>query len=148
MLRIHSETFMPFAVAAAAIRATSSALKRTGTIRPLASPLGIFGRPAFFGLIGFGTVFVLLNDCSLHGPSWRDYGCDVKHRHVALWFRGVISVVHPRVNPVCLRMPFQVEDFDNPIPNNLPLEPLRYRHALSKCLALPPCRWWITSRNS
>ena len=48
MLSIHSETFCLLALAAAVIRLTSSALKRTGMMRPLASPFGSWGRPIFF----------------------------------------------------------------------------------------------------
>jgi hypothetical protein len=39
VLRIHSETVIPLALAVEAIRLISSVLNRTGTIRPLASPL-------------------------------------------------------------------------------------------------------------
>jgi len=38
---------LAFAAAATALRA--SAVKRTGTIRPLATPFGILGRPTFLG---------------------------------------------------------------------------------------------------
>jgi hypothetical protein len=57
--RIHSDTVFWLARAAASIRFRSGALKRTGTIRPLASPLGSLGRPTF-GLVDLGTVFMLL----------------------------------------------------------------------------------------
>src|SRR5438067_590977 len=111
------------------MRFRSLGLNRTGTIRPLASPLGSFGRP-IFGLVAFATVFVLLNDCSLHSGSRRDYGRYVQHSDMALWLRWIVSAVHPRVNFMGLRMSFQVEYLDNPIPNNLPLMTLCYWNAL------------------
>src|ERR1019366_996299 len=77
VLRIHSEIFMSLALAAAVMRWTSSGLNRTGTIRPLASPLGSFGRPIFLGLVGFGTVPELLNDCCLYGGLRRHHGGDI-----------------------------------------------------------------------
>jgi hypothetical protein len=52
VLRIHSETFCLLVFAAASIALRSSAVKRTGTMRPFAVPFGSFGRPilAFFWL--------------------------------------------------------------------------------------------------
>lgn len=45
MLRIHSETFCLLALARTAIAFRSSAVKRTGTILPLAAPFGSLGLP-------------------------------------------------------------------------------------------------------
>jgi TPR repeat protein len=70
VLRIHSETFWLLAVAAVVMRFTSSALKRTGTIRPLASPFGSLGRPIFLGLVCFPIFFELLHDCGLYSGLW------------------------------------------------------------------------------
>ena len=67
MLRIHSETVIFFALADAVIRFKSSPLNRTGTIRPLASPFGSFGRPGFLGFFGGSKVLELLNDCRFYG---------------------------------------------------------------------------------
>jgi hypothetical protein len=63
--RIHSDTVCWLARAVASIRFMSAGLKRIGTIRPLASPLGSFGRPIFLGF-GWGIVFELLNDCGTY----------------------------------------------------------------------------------
>jgi hypothetical protein len=56
---IHSDTDFSLARAAASIRFISKLLNRTGTMRPLASPLGSFGRP-ILGLAFLG-IFELLN---------------------------------------------------------------------------------------
>jgi hypothetical protein len=47
VLRIHSEIVCLLAFAAAVIRFSASGLKRTGTMRALACPFAIFGRPIF-----------------------------------------------------------------------------------------------------
>ena len=90
VLRIHSEIFMSLALASAVMRWTSSGLNRTGTIRPLASPLGSFGRPIFLGLVGFDTVPELLNDCRLYGGLSRHHGRNVKYCDVALRVRWIV----------------------------------------------------------
>lgn len=50
MLRIHSDSVILPTLAAASMALRSFAVKRTGTIRPFASPFGNLGRPtlAFF----------------------------------------------------------------------------------------------------
>ena len=114
------------------MRLTSSALKRTGTILPLASPFGSFGRPIFFGfgLVDAATFPRFLHDGSLHGGLWRSYGRDVQDCDVALRVRGIVCVVHPGINPVRLRVSLQPKHFDDSVPYRLPLERLDYRHAL------------------
>jgi hypothetical protein len=129
VLLIHSETFCFLALAAAVMRCTSSALNRTGTMRPLASPLGSLGRP-ILGLVALGTVFELLNDYSLDGGSRRDYGRDMQHGHMAFGMRWIIRVVHPGVGLVSLRVALQEKYFHYSVPNRLALEPLSNRHAL------------------
>lgn len=64
VLRIHSETVLLLALAAASTRFRSAGLKRTGTMLPLATPLGSFGLPGCL-FAAFGTVFVPLNDVRL-----------------------------------------------------------------------------------
>jgi hypothetical protein len=44
VFRIHSDSFLSLALAAASIAFRSSTVKRTGTILPLASPFGSLGR--------------------------------------------------------------------------------------------------------
>ena len=43
---------------------------------------------------------------------------------MALRMCRIVGMVHPRVNPVCLWVTLQEEDFDNSIPNRLALESL------------------------
>ena len=74
MLRIHSETVLPLALAAAVIFLISSALNRTGTIRPFASPLGNFGLPGFLRFFGCSKVSQLLKDCDSNGCLGRNGG--------------------------------------------------------------------------
>ena len=62
MLLIHSETVCLLARAAAAITFRSSAVKRTGTMRPLAVPLGSFGLPTFLAFFCWLKVLKLLYD--------------------------------------------------------------------------------------
>jgi len=117
------------------MRFKSEGLKRTGTIRPFASPLGSLGRP-IFGLVALCTIPILLNDCGLYGGLWRHHRWNVKHCNVAPWFRWIVGVMHPSVNSICLRVSFQPEDLNNPVPNYLPLKSLCYRDAF-KMLGFP-----------
>ena len=58
VLRIHSETVLLLARAAASNFLRSSALNRTGTMVPLASAFAILGRPGFLGFgfeVGIGS---------------------------------------------------------------------------------------------
>jgi hypothetical protein len=70
VLRIHSETVLPLALAADVIFLISSALKRTGKIRPFASPFGSFGLPGFLRFFGCSKVSQLLKDCDANGCFW------------------------------------------------------------------------------
>jgi hypothetical protein len=137
--RIHSDTVWLLALAAAATAFKRSAVKRTGTILPLAWPFGSFGRPIFLGLFGlilFGTGFELLNDCSLHGGLRRDDWRDMKHRHMAFWVGRIVSLVHPRINPIRFWVTLQAKDFDNAVPYHLAFKYLRHWHTLQ---VLSPC---------
>jgi len=86
--RIHSESFRLLAAAFAVIRFISSALKRTGTMRPFASPFGSFGRPIFFafGLFG-GRVSVL--------PAFEVVHFGVRQSRAALF-------VHQGAEPIAM----------------------------------------------
>ena len=55
---------------------------------------------------------------------------------MALRVRWIVSMVHPGINPVRLRVSLQPKDFDDSVPYRLPLERLDYRHAL-QMLCLP-----------
>src|SRR5665213_1967036 len=107
------------------MRFTSSVLKRTGTMRPLASPLGSFGRP-IFGLVCFAMFSELLNDYRLHGRLRRKDGWDMKYRHVASGSCWIVRRVYPSVDLIRLGMPSQTKDLDNAIPYRLALEFLDY----------------------
>jgi hypothetical protein len=67
VFRIHSDKLSFFALAAASMAFLSFALKRTGTILPLASPFGNFGLPTFLGFVDGGIVLESLYDCGSHG---------------------------------------------------------------------------------
>src|SRR5579872_1674940 len=97
------------------MRLTSCALNRTGTIRPLASPFGNFGRP-ILGLVCFAMFPEFLHNYCLDGGLRRNDGGDVKHRHVTFWVRWIICRVYPSVNLICLGVTRQTENFNNPIP--------------------------------
>jgi hypothetical protein len=71
----------------------------------LASPLGSFGRP-IFGLVCFAMFSELLDDHGLHGGLWRNYGRDMKNRHVAFRARWIVRRVYPGVDPVSLRVTY------------------------------------------
>ena len=128
VLRIHSETFWSFALAAAVMRFTSSVLKRTGTIRPLASPFGSLGRP-IFGLVCFAMFPELLHNCGLYCGLWRYNGRDVKYRDVTFRMSRIFCRVNPGVDPIRLRMTSQAKDFNNPVPYCLTLKTFRNWHA-------------------
>ena len=65
------------ALAAAAIAFRSSAVKRTGTMRPLATPLGILGRPTFLAFFCCAKVPKLLSDRCPHCHYGRRDGVNV-----------------------------------------------------------------------
>jgi hypothetical protein len=62
VLRIHSERLWLLALAAASIIFKALAVKRTGTILPLASLLGSLGRPTFLVLFCWLKVSKLLHN--------------------------------------------------------------------------------------
>lgn len=97
--RIHSETVFRLARAANSMRFRSSALKRTGTIRPLASPFGSFGRP-IFGLVCFAIFPEFLQDHGLDGGLWREDRPDMQYRYIAFWTRWIVCRVYPSVDLV------------------------------------------------
>jgi hypothetical protein len=86
------------ALAAAVIALRSSGANRMGTILPLASPLGSFGLPTFFGLVGAGMFSELPHNGCFDCGSWENYWRYVKHGHVPLRFFWVASIVHPSIN--------------------------------------------------
>lgn len=131
VLRIHSETVLPSACAARATFRYPSGLKRTGTIVPLAVPLGSFGRPGFRGpgLVRFAMVFEPLDDCGFDGGLRRYHGRNMKDRDMPPRLGRIASFVHPCVDPIGLWMPLQKKDFNNPIPDRFPLKGLRYWNA-------------------
>ncbi len=131
VLRIHCEMLWSLAAALAVIAFSSSAVKRTTTTLPFASPLGSFGLPTFLGLVGAGTFFELLYDGCLDGGLWRGYGREVKNSHMALRFVRVIRVVNPGIDAFRLRVPNQVKDFHYPIPDGLPLKDFFYGNAFN-----------------
>src|ERR1035441_442090 len=49
---------------------------------------------------------------------------------MTLWIGRIVRSMYPRINPVRLRMPFQVEYLYGAIPNDLTLKPLRHWNAL------------------
>src|SRR5882724_10546572 len=93
----------------------SSGAKRTGTILPLASPLGILGRPTFLAFFCCGKISKLLNyGC----PHCQLGGCDridVKNRHMTrtVW---IIGLMHPGIDYAGSGMMVQIEDLHNPFP--------------------------------
>src|ERR1051326_4204473 len=85
-----------FAFALATIRLRSSALKRTGTMRPLASPFGSLGRPTFLGL-GWVKGSKLLCDGYSDCCFWRDCRRDLEDRNVSLGLLGIVRSVCPGI---------------------------------------------------
>lgn len=68
--RIHPESvFCSLAFTTLENSFNSASVKRTGTIRPLASPLGSLGRPIF--LVLFLLLTIVPHDCCLNGLLWR-----------------------------------------------------------------------------
>ena|SRR5258708_3310593 len=82
--RIHSDTVCFLALAAAVTFFKSSALNRTGTILPLASPLASLGRPTFLGFFCAG-ISELLHNGRAQYCDYRDLLVRVEHvRHINL----------------------------------------------------------------
>jgi len=101
VLLIHSETVWLLAFAAASIAFKSSGRKRTGTIRPFASPFGSLGRPTLLAFFGWGKGSELLHNCSAHSVSRRLDGMRMQNRKVTPGFRRIVSFVRPSVNERC-----------------------------------------------
>jgi hypothetical protein len=81
VLRTHSETVCLPAFAATSIAFVSRAVKRTWIMRPMASPLGSLGLPAFLGL-GIGIVPEILNDEGSYSSKGRYHRRNVEHCNV------------------------------------------------------------------
>jgi hypothetical protein len=107
-------------LAAIATAFRSSAVKRTGTILPFASPFGILGRPtlAFFCCANSR----LLNDESSHSVfRWLDW-MHVQDSDVAARIYRIIGVMRPSIDSMCRIMALQVKDLNNPFPHRLALK--------------------------
>ena len=65
VLRIHSERDLLADLALASIAFNASTVKRTGTMRPLASPFGNLGRPTFLFFFAWLKASKLLYDYPL-----------------------------------------------------------------------------------
>ena len=96
MLRIHCETDLLEDSAARYIRSSSFAPNRTGTIFPLASPFGNFGRPGFRFLGCFG-IAQLLHDGDSNGGFLGYGGRDFQDCDAALWLLWVVGFVRPGI---------------------------------------------------
>ncbi len=129
MLLIHSETVTFLARAACSIAFRSSPVKRTGTIRPFASPFAILGRPtlAFFGCANSR----LLNDKGLYRVLGGLHEMRVQDCDVTTGISGIVRIMRPRVNPLRRGMIFQVKYFNNPFPYRLPMKRLFHRNAFN-----------------
>src|SRR5947208_3306403 len=107
------------ALACASIAFRSSKVKRTGTIFPLASPLGSLGRPTF---LGFFCISELLNDCRSDCCLCRCDGVDMKNRYMSSWFLWVVGIMRPGIRFACLWMAVQLKYLHDAIPNRLSLK--------------------------
>src|ERR1041385_1953782 len=125
VLLIHSDTVTFFSFAFASIARRCSAVKRTGTMRPLAALLGSVGRPT---LLALGIVPVLLNNGRSHCCLWRYGWWNMKHCYMAT-FAG-FGFMRPRIDSVRFWMADQIKNFDNSIPHRFPLVLLFYGYAL------------------
>src|SRR5579859_499365 len=96
-----------------------SCVKRTGTIFPLASRLGNFGRPTFLAL---GIVSVLLNDGRSHGGLWRFDWRNMQHGYMPLRFYWIVCFMCPSVNLVCSSVAVDIENLYVAFPHRLPLK--------------------------
>src|SRR5439155_3499958 len=109
MLRIHSETVCLLALAAASITLVSSGVKRTGTILPLASPLGSFGRPGFLGFFGCAKTSKLLYDCRPYRLLWRCNWPEMQDCHMSIGSLWIIRFVCPCVGSAGLGVIVKIE---------------------------------------
>src|ERR1700683_3384411 len=95
------------------------------TSLPLASPLGSFGRPTFLGF-ACGIDSELLNDERSYGSNRRQRRVNTKDRDGSERLPRIARIVQPCIRRVGLRMACEAKDFDDPIPNRLPVENLFY----------------------
>lgn len=130
MLRIHSDRFWFLAFAALSNALNSSGVARTRSISALALPLGSVGRPTGldFGCLGISE---LLHDGGSDGCYGGCDGGNMQHRYVSLGIVWVVCFMRPRIDSVRTRMTVQVEDFNDAIPDRLPVERLGYRHTFN-----------------
>lgn len=115
VLRIHSETVCFLRFAAIAIAFKSSPLKRTGTIRPLACPLGRFGLPTRLGFCFKASK--LLYDCGSYGFSGRRDRVNMQDGHMPPRCVRVIHIMRPGVDLRRFRVSVKFKYFDYPFPN-------------------------------
>jgi len=108
------------ALALAAIAFRSSAAKRTGTIRPFASPFGSFGRPALRLL--FIHPSILINYCRFHGFLSRGNRPKVQDRYMPLWSLWILCFVRPRIDSFRSGMATQIEHFNYAFPYGHPFK--------------------------
>ncbi len=100
-------------------------------ILPLASPLGSFGRPGLLVFFDSVTFSRLLYDGGSDGCLREFNRRDVQYRNVSLRINRIVRFVRPGVYAIPLRVPAQVEHFDNAIPYRLTMMYLCYQHALN-----------------
>src|SRR5450759_1645709 len=94
--------------------------KRTGTILPLASPLGSFGLPGL-RFFGFATL-KLLYDCCLDCHHSRCDRRDVQHGYMASRLPWIVRIMRPCIRSIGFWMPTQIEHFHNAIPHRFTAE--------------------------
>lgn len=97
MLLIHSDRPWLLAFAAASNAFRSSAVKRTGTIRPLACPFGSFGRPTFLVFFCWLKASKLLNYRRSYSQCRRNYRPKMQDCDTPPWFLLIICIVRPRM---------------------------------------------------
>jgi hypothetical protein len=121
---------LSLALAAAVTRFNNSGLKRTGTMRALACPFAILGRPTFLAF-GWLNVSKLLNDGRSHGLSSGSDWVTVQNGHVAPGRFWIVGIVPPSVDPACRRMSMQLEYLYDAIPDRLSLKSLFHWNAFN-----------------
>jgi hypothetical protein len=95
VLRIHPESDCLLDFAAAEMAFKSSALKRTGTMRPLASPFGNLGLPTFLDF----AKSVFPHNRSSNSGNGRFYGRKMQNGYISSRFLRIIGIVRPCVSP-------------------------------------------------
>ena len=110
------------ALAAAATAFRSSAVRRTCTVRPLASPFGSFGRPTLLALLCWLKASKLLYDCCFYRVLCALDGMRVQYGDMTPWMLRIVSIMRPRIDPERCGMAFEIEYLDNPFPHRFSLE--------------------------